>query len=70
MFDFLSKLQERPEHERHVVALSFSIGVTALIFFIWVSAFFSSIGANSVIVTSEDIEKQVNLRSVIEFYSR
>ena len=57
MFDFLEKLKAKQDHHKQAIAFSFSLGVTVIIFFIWVSVFFNKIGATTVVVTQEDIAK-------------
>jgi predicted PurR-regulated permease PerM len=37
MFDFLERLQKKPAHKRRIFAASLSLGVTAIIFAIWLS---------------------------------
>lgn len=58
MFEFLENLRNRPDDHKRLVALGVSFGVTALIFMIWLSAFFVRIGQDSVVVTKNDIEVQ------------
>lgn len=64
MFDFLEKLKGRPEHHRQVIAFGFSLGITVVIFFIWVSAFFTKIGATTLVITEEDIAQKSQIAEV------
>lgn len=57
MFDFLENLKAKPDHHKQALAFGFSFGITAVIFFIWVSVFFAKIGSTAVVVTQEDIAK-------------
>ncbi|MDE1988594.1 MAG: hypothetical protein KGI39_02745 [Patescibacteria group bacterium] len=39
MFDFIDKLRKKPVAERKMMALTISASITAIIFFVWLSAF-------------------------------
>ena len=58
MFDFLENLKGRPEHHRQAMAFGFSLGITVVIFFIWISVFFAKIGATTVVIKEEDIAQK------------
>lgn len=61
MFDFIEKLQMQSEVSRQIIAVGISLCVTAIIFFVWVSAFFGDIGSGTVVVTKEDVLTQQKL---------
>ncbi len=61
MFDFIEKLQMQSETSRQVMAVSVSLGFTAIIFFVWASTFFGNLGGNTVVVTKADVEAQQRL---------
>jgi hypothetical protein len=65
MKKIIQNLREKPEHHRHKIAFWTALGITAVIFVIWVSTFnFSSKQDNSTSVVSTNIEtKQKNLLS-------
>lgn len=37
MFDFLERVYKKPERKRRMYAVSFSLGITAVIFVVWLS---------------------------------
>ncbi len=41
MFGLLRKIQRRPEQERRTIALWIALGITALIFVLWIVSFFA-----------------------------
>lgn len=47
MQDFIHKLKQKPEHVRHRIALGTSVGITAFVGIVWVSAMTAS-GAFSI----------------------
>lgn len=37
MFDLIEKISKKPEHKRRIFAVSFSLGITLIIFAVWLS---------------------------------
>ena len=47
MMRHVERIREKPESERHAIAVSVSVAITALVFIIWLVAFFHSIQSKS-----------------------
>lgn len=71
MFDYIQRLQQRPDHHKQAIAFGVALSVTGLISVAWISTFFVSFGESKVIVTKDDVEavKSVTTKSVSPFSS-
>jgi hypothetical protein len=65
MWEFIARLQQKPDQQKRAIAFGFSIVATFFIFAIWAGATFISLGGGNskVVVTQEDVVAQKKVAS-------